>query len=181
MSRIHNRNERHFPSIFRARLMNIRHIELSARLPFHSQWFFFDRNNAGARFISSVRNGAGRNSRLVLFRWCVCTSIPSILIEGRHVDVRHCDGLVSFSFTKIGLSNLRRQNWTRTHFLLELCFRFRGWKNSSTIIIYCIAHVLTFVLFYYHHSNWFFLVYLFLVINNRIDKICAIFKYYGYK
>lgn len=69
----------HFPSILRARLMNIRHIELSARLPFHSQWFFFDRNNAGARVLSrrvaSVRpTGRARNSaRLVLFRWCVCT------------------------------------------------------------------------------------------------------------
>jgi len=131
VSRVHNRNERHFLLIFRARLMNIRHIELSARLPFHSQWFFFDRNNAGVRVLSRrFVMGRARNSWFVLFRWCVCTSISSILIEGRHVDVRHCNGLVSCNPTKIGLSNLRRYR-TRNHFLLELCFH--GWKNSVDI------------------------------------------------
>lgn len=114
VSRIHNQNKRHFPSIFRPRLTNIRRIELSARSPFHSQWFFFDRNNAGARVLSPVRDGP-----------CTKLAARSFSLVRVHIDIADinwgtscgCPSLatapVSFGSTKIGLSNLRRHGTER--------------------------------------------------------------------
>lgn len=124
-------------SIFRARLMKIRQVELAVRAVCRfaaADFSLIEMTRARARerasFISSVREDRRvHETRGSLFFVGARAHWSSILIERCHVDTRHRDARPVSARQKLGCQIYADSNWTRAHFLPRLCFPLPAWES----------------------------------------------------